>query len=324
MDPKTKIKVFIVTGFLGAGKTTLVKRILKATPDLSKTIVLVNEFGKVGVDGSLIKQTAAADIVELSSGCICCSLKTDMIQALRMLQYEYKPERILIEATGVADPVSIMEVLQERLLASDFVIEKIITVLDADFWETREDFGTVFFNQMSHANLILLNKVDLLSPKTVPLFLEEIKTVAPKAATIPTLHCHIDPDLFWAEPTHRSGNHAAQNLFHYYDPGKDSSVFKSGKSPDNDKKATFQTFSYETHLPLDKLRFNAFLEAAPLHLFRIKGPVKFKGQTRMLNFVGGRAEWENWPDAEATNLAFIGWAIDKKEVLETVKNCHVL
>ncbi|MCK5097832.1 MAG: hypothetical protein KAR45_06990, partial [Desulfobacteraceae bacterium] len=67
-----KTKVFIVTGFLGSGKTTLIKRILKFSSDLSKTIVLVNEFGKVGIDGSLIKNTATADIVELTSGCICC------------------------------------------------------------------------------------------------------------------------------------------------------------------------------------------------------------------------------------------------------------
>lgn len=330
MTDKIKTKVFIVTGFLGAGKTTLVKRILQETPDLSKTVVLVNEFGKVGVDGSLIKQTAAADIVELSSGCICCSLKTDMIQALRMLKYDYSPERILIEATGVADPASIIDVLQERLLASEFVLEKTITVLDSDFWEARESFGIVFNNQMTRADLILLNKVDLMDPEAIPLILKEIKDVSPDAPTIPTVHCNIDPDLFWAvpeitDPDLKKQTIENRSIFEYYDPLKDANTRLDVEQTETSQadSAGFQTFSFSSETPMDEAGFNAFLASVPLELFRIKGPVKFENQTRMLNFVGGQIGWEPWCGTDSTSLAFIGWSVGEQQVIEQVKTCLV-
>ncbi len=328
MNHKPKTKVFIVTGFLGAGKTTLVKRILRATPDLSKTALLVNEFGKVGVDGSLIRQTAAADIVELSSGCICCSLKTDMIQVLQKIKYEYSPEQILIEATGVADPVSVVEVLREQPLVAEFLLEKTITVLDSDLWEARESFGTVFRNQITRADLILLNKVDLLDPDAIPVILKEIKVVSPKALAIPSLHCNIDPDLFWAVSDLKDKdvqNRAARtgSIFESYDPVKDEYA-----DPDLDRtdisqpdKAGFQTFSFKSQAPMDKAGFDDFLASVPLHLFRIKGPVKFENQTRMLNFVGGRIGWEPWCETDFTRLAFTGWSVREQDVLEQVNAC---
>lgn len=325
MDQPKRTKVFIVTGFLGAGKTTLVKQILRATKDLSKTVVLVNEFGKVGVDGRLIKQTAAADVVELASGCICCTLKTDMIQALRMLRYDYSPERILIEATGVADPVSIIEVLNERLLASEFVLEKTITVLDSDFWEAREGFGTVFINQMTWADLILLNKVDTLEPERVPVILDEIKEMSPESAVIPSLYCHIDSDLFWADQEIKSHGRVSGALFEFYDPAKDEYTSQASNETGSaqTKIIGFQTFSFTSERPMNEDGFNDFLETVPLELFRIKGPVKFESQTRMLNFVGGRIGWEPWSGTHSTNLAFIGWSVREMQVLEKVKNCLV-
>ena len=170
-----KSKVFIITGFLGSGKTTLLKRILKSAKDLSRTIVLVNEFGKVGIDGSLIKNTAAANIVELNSGCICCSLKVDLIQTLQILWEKYAPERVIVEATGVADPLSIIETLDDRMLAPHFQYEKTIMVVAGDFWEARHVFGTVFKSQLNQSDLILLNKIDTLEKSAIPVILKEIQ-----------------------------------------------------------------------------------------------------------------------------------------------------
>lgn len=320
-DRAGRINVFLVTGFLGAGKTTLVKRILQAGQDLSRTIVLVNEFGKVGVDGSLIRRTAAADVVELSSGCICCSLKTDMIQALRMLKHEYSPERILIEATGVADPKAIVDVLRERLLADDFQLEKTVTVLDADFWEAREGFGTVFAHQLACADLILLNKVDLLDPSEIPSVLAEIREASPDALIVPSFHCNVDPDLIWAETgRHRPGQQSPgpESLFEFYDPEKDAFAGSASGSADAEG---FKTFSFKSEHPMDETAFNQFLGSVPLELFRIKGPVKFSGHTRVLNFVGGNVNWEPWADAAHTNLAFIGWEVGEKNVLRQVEAC---
>lgn len=310
-----KTKVFIVTGFLGSGKTTLVKQILQTSSDLSQTVVLVNEFGEMGIDGDLIRQTAAADVVELTSGCICCTLKTDLIQTLRMLRYDYAPRRIIIEATGVADPLAIIESLREPLLCSQFSLEKTVTVLDSDFWEAREGFGTVFASQLKNGDIILLNKIDTIDPSQIPQILQEIREEAPQAKIIPSLHCRIDPELFWAEAAAPHGF----SLFQAYDPGKDAYGKKTG--PVTAETAGFTTFSFETPALLDEKAFDDFLKTVPLELFRIKGPVRSAGQTRMLNFVGGKAEWLSWAETPSTCLAFIGWGVEKETTLEKVRAC---
>ena len=318
-----KTKIFIITGFLGAGKTTLLKRILESSADLSKTVVLVNEFGKVGIDKSLIKHTAPADIVELTSGCICCSLKIDLIQTLQILRYQYAPEQLVIEATGVADPLSIIEVLSDRTLLPYFQLEKTITVVDSDFWEAREAFGTVFKNQINQADIILLNKIDTIDKPDIPIILKEIKEGSAKALVIPTLHCNIDPDIIWSQPEQESPGMLKDKLFQAYDPEKDFYSPLNGEGTMTAKEAGFISFSFETTTPLDQELFMEFLNTIPLELFRIKGPVRFVDETKMLNFVGGKSEWQKWPDTVTTCLAFIGWDVIEELVLKKLNKCIV-
>ena len=318
-----KTKVFIITGFLGSGKTTLLKRILSFSGDLSKTIVLVNEFGKVGIDGSLIKNTAAKKIIELNSGCICCSLKIDMIQTLQILKYEYAPERLVIEATGGADPLAIKEALNDRMLLPHFQLEKIITVVDSDFWEARDAFGTVFESQINEADLILLNKIDTLDKKDIPILLKEIQDESAKALVIPTLHCNIDPGIIWSHQDPKKPVMEKASLFKAYDPEIDFYSPLDKKGPMTAEKAGFISFVFETEKPLDKALFKAFLNSVPLELFRIKGLVRFYDQTEMLNFVGGKSEWQRWHDPVNTCLAFIGWNVIEERVLEKLNNCII-
>ena len=318
-----KTKVFIVTGFLGSGKTTLIKRILKFSEDLSKTIVLVNEFGRIGIDGSLIKKTAAAQIVELTSGCICCSLKIDLIQTLQILRHEYSPERLVIEATGVADPLAISEALNDRMLLPHFRLEKIITVVDSDFWEAREAFGTVFESQIKQADIILLNKIDTLEKQDITVMLKEIQAESAKALVIPSLHCNIDPDIFWSPWEQEKLDEVKRSLFKAYDPETDFYSPLNGEGSMSAKEAGFISFSFETTKPLDQELFMAFLSRVPLELFRIKGPVKFVDRTQMLNFVGGKSQWQKWPDIATTRLAFIGWDVIEEQILEKVNQCIV-
>ena len=142
-----KTKVIVLAGFLGAGKTTLLKRILSWETDLSGTVVIVNEFGAVGIDGSLLTD-AGSDVVELTSGCVCCSLQADLTLTLKKIRQQFNPSRIIIEATGVADPRAIVDVFQDAELQEYMAVDKIITVLDADFWEVRECLGTLFFSHV--------------------------------------------------------------------------------------------------------------------------------------------------------------------------------
>ncbi len=318
-----KTKIFIISGFLGAGKTTLLKRILNFSDDLSKTVVLVNEFGKVGIDGALIKSTAAADIVELSSGCICCSLKIDMIQSLQILRYDYSPERIIIEATGVADPLSIIEALEDRALAPYFCLEKTVTVVDSDFWEAREAFGHVFKSQMKQADIILLNKIDALDKSEIPVILKEIRDEYVMGLVIPTLHCNIDPGILWSQQEPKAQDDMKNPFFQTYNPEVDLYSPLNGEGTMTAKEAGFISFSFKTTKDLDEKLFMKFLNTAPLELFRIKGPVRLGNQTKMLNYVGGKSEWQNWPDTVTTCLVFIGWDVIEDKILDRLSRCMI-
>lgn len=191
-------EVVLLSGFLGSGKTTLLKRILSWEDNLSETVVVVNEFGDVGVDGALLKDSGS-DVVELTSGCICCTLQIDLKQTLIQIRARFDPRRILIEASGIADPATIASLIQEPDIKPHMDLNKIVTVLDAECWKAREAFGTVFYNQLRFADLILLNKIDLFDRDEIRLFLKEIHEAVPQSRVIPTLYCRVDPETIWAE-----------------------------------------------------------------------------------------------------------------------------
>jgi G3E family GTPase len=305
-----KAAVIILVGFLGSGKTTLLKQILSWETDLSGTVVVVNEFGDVGVDGALLKDSGS-DVVELTSGCICCTLTADLRQSLVRIYTEFKPERILIEASGVADPTSIATVLTEPGLRDGLVLKKIITVLDGDFWEAREAFGPLFYNQLEMADLILLNKVDLLGPDQVPKFLRGIHQEVPDSQVVPTIHCQVDPQTLWED---RMPRFVGLKPIDFYQTGR------GRKSVDA---ARYVAFSFESTTPLEEVCFERFMGRLPFEMFRVKGPVRFPDRTVMVNFVGGKMETLPWEDTCDTQLAFIGWEINGDQILSQLKQCVV-
>ena len=189
-------KVILIGGFLGAGKTTLLRHILKWPGDLSKTALLINEFGRVGIDGDLL-EGFQTPMVELTNGCICCSIQGDMLKAIEEILDGFHPQRLLIEATGVADPFDILRFLSTAAVSSRLSPPKVVTVLDADLWEGREYFGPLFFNQIKAADLLLFNKIDLLPKDDIPRCLEEIREINKDCSIIPTYHGQIDPEVLW-------------------------------------------------------------------------------------------------------------------------------
>lgn len=144
--------------FFGAGKTNFL--LLSWPEKLSGTAILVNEFGKLGIDGELF-EGFDTPVVEKANGCICRSLKGDLIRTLRDILDRMHPQRLLIEATGVADPLDILTVLELPEFNAQLKKVKVVTIVDADFWGAREFFGPLFYSQIKVADLILLNKIDL-------------------------------------------------------------------------------------------------------------------------------------------------------------------
>jgi G3E family GTPase len=274
----------------------------------------------VGIDGSLLKGSGS-DVVEMSSGCICCSLSADLMKSLRSVWERFKPRRIFIEASGVADPSAIAPVLEHPEMRPLMSLYKIITVLDADYWEAREAFGRLFFNQLEIADLILLNKIDLLDEKLIPQFLNQLHELMPDCQVIPSIYCRVDPETLWTEVR---GKDFGLKPIQFYRP-----IQADRKGQNQPEKritqpvdaSNYVTFSFQEPHALDENRFRAFLKNLPWEVFRMKGPVRFKDRIEMINFVGGKGEWVPWDGPPETRLAFIGWNINPEETLGRLKAC---
>jgi G3E family GTPase len=319
-DTSGKAAVVLLSGFLGAGKTTLLRRVLSWETDLNGTVVIVNEFGEVGIDGALLKDAAGSDMVELTSGCICCTLSSDLKQSLLGIWDRLSPKRVLIESTGVADPTAIADVLSEPDMADRMRLEKTVTVLDADFWEAREVFGPLFYHQLEMADLILLNKIDLVDAERVPAYLKEIHHAIPDCRVVPTIHCRVDPQTLWSTPDRKKT--ALLKPMEFYRP---AGMLREAREPDSDRvdASRYVTFTFRTDRPLQEDRFRLFAQSLPFEVFRMKGPVRFAERSAMVNHVGGKSDIFPWPDEGETLLAFIGWDIEAKEILKRLRGCAV-
>jgi len=329
-----KAKVIVLAGFLGAGKTTLLKRILSWETDLSGTVVIVNEFGSVGIDGALLAEDGS-EVVELTSGCVCCSLKVDLHLTLKTVREQFNPKRIFIEATGVADPRAIVEVFADAALQAYMAVDKIVTVLDADFWEVRENLGTLFFNQLREADLILLNKIDNVDHNRVSLMLKELHATAPEAQVIPTIQCGVDPESLWAVGRRKDFGLEPDRFFQIATPtpGHDHqpdhsdhaeavSAVTTGQAV-GEEKSHYIAFHFSHSTPLDEKCFKRFAEKLPWELFRMKGPVRFHDRTVLVNYAGGRCGWSDWNGAQETRLAFVGWEVSGEETIRQLRKCVI-
>lgn len=314
---QTAADVLLISGFLGSGKTTLLKRILGWHSDLSDTVVLVNEFGKVGIDGVLLKD-GGSDVVELSGGCICCTLRIDLRRSLLRIWDRFAPRRIIIEASGVADPRGVLSVLEDLPFSGSMRLDKVVTVMDADLWEHRDEFGPVLIHQLETADLILLNKIDVVDSADVPRFLAQFHEAFPGTRVLPTIACDIDPTVLWtpsfrekARPAHMDRSHGHPEDGHGHPEDSHGHLEEAG----------FVTFTFHDEGVLDETRFNGFLASLPLEVFRIKGPVRFARGSFMVNHVGGRTEIHPWTDGDGTLLAVIGWHIEAGPYLEKLRGC---
>jgi len=314
-----KACVVLLSGFLGAGKTTLLKRILSWEANLADTIVLVNEFGDVGIDGELLKNSGS-DVIELTSGCICCTLSADLKQSLTDIWKRFGPRKIFIESSGVADPISTAAVINDPDLAGSMTLSKIITVLDADFWEAREAFGPLFYNQLEIAHLILLNKIDLFDGGQISQFLKEIHNTLPNSQVIPTIHCRIDPQILWADAKPKI---PGLKPIQFYQPDSTIAEPRSETNPVRPTvdASTYVTFVFENTHFVDEDCFHQIIDELPWEVFRIKGPVQFADRVELLNFVGGKSEWLPWQGEPHTQLAIIGWDINPDDILKKLAAC---
>lgn len=180
----TKIDIF--SGFLGAGKTTLIKKLLQEALDASKVVLIENEFGEIGIDGGFLKE-AGVEIKEMNSGCICCSLVGDFGSSLKEVIETYHPERILIEPSGVGKLSDVMKAVQDVDTDAEVVLNSAVVVVDANKCKMyAKNFGEFFLNQIEHAGTIILSRTADIQEKKLNTALEIIREHNAKAAVITT------------------------------------------------------------------------------------------------------------------------------------------
>ena len=178
-------KIDIVSGFLGAGKTTFIKRVLEIVKN-EKTVLIENEFGEVGIDGGFLEDSGI-EIKEMNSGCICCSLVGDFTSSLKEILEKYEPQRVIIEPSGVGKLSDVMKAVE--LVESKLKIEpgKSVTVVDASKCKMyAKNFGEFFNNQIQYADIIVLSRTDIADEKKQAKAVEIVRELNPTAKIITT------------------------------------------------------------------------------------------------------------------------------------------
>lgn len=186
-------KIDIVSGFLGAGKTTFIKRVLETVKN-EKTVLIENEFGEVGIDGGFLEDSGI-EIKEMNSGCICCSLVGDFTSNLQEILEKYEPERVIIEPSGVGKLSDVMKAVE--LVESKLSIEpgKSVTVVDASKCKMyAKNFGEFFNNQIQYADIIVLSRTDITDDKKQANAIEIVRQINPGAKIITTPLKELDND----------------------------------------------------------------------------------------------------------------------------------
>ena len=292
----------IVTGFLGAGKTSLVNHLLTAPHGL-RIAVLVNDFGAINIDAGLIAKRDG-EVVSLENGCICCSLADGLLAAtVRMLRLPVSPDRIVIETSGVSDPAEVARTFADPDLQPYAPLDGIVTVVDAEYGPSLEGAQAALARQqLGASDIVLLNKVDLVDEPGLKAARDWIHANAPHARILETIRAAAPVSLLMdigANP-HVSSLAIADHI------GRASDSHPHGAPP-------FDTTVVELDEPLSYARLRAALQNLPRTVFRAKGIVyvaEKPGHQLILQATGRRAELavgDRWDGAAPrTQLVFIG------------------
>lgn len=324
----SRIPATILTGFLGSGKTTLLNHILRHNPGL-RIAIIVNELGAVGIDGGLIEQVAADDIVELTAGCICCTIRGDLLAGLqRILQRVEPPEYLIIETTGIADPLPVAQTFFLPGLTRIVRLDGIVTLVDAEQFLRQLPASMMATAQVEFANMLLLNKTDLVSPETRAAVEAKLRQMNPYAPIVRAAHGNVDLRLLLDVGAFRVDDRFTEGADcwlreeaeHDHDHAHPHHGHLDGEE--------IGTVSFVTTEPFAIDRLEQFWMTLPETVFRGKGVLYMAGVRERCIFhqVGARVLVESqraWREDETpeNRLVFIGRALDSAAICATLRGC---
>lgn len=290
--------LYVIAGSLGSGKTTLLRRLLSG--DYGKLAVMINEFGEIGIDGELV-EGRNVDMMELTGGCVCCSLSGEFEAGVRELIEKAAPEAILVETTGVAEADALVEDIQDDL--EDVRLEAVVVLVDADTANRFPEFGYVERNQIAFADLVLLNKTDLVEQAEIDELRQRLEAINPDVRVIETERARVDPELVLARGGERSRP-----------PGRSADRGQSDHG--------MESFAWRPSGSLERRCLEQAMEAWPRAVYRAKGRLTVDGVPMILNYVAGRYQLEPGDENEPA-LVWIGPGVQRHrdKVIASLEAC---
>ena len=246
-------QIIVLCGFLGSGKTTLLKRFLLWEQNQnSKPAVLVSEFGDIDIDGILI-DNKYINLTGITGGCACCDLREELTNALKGILRNESPDRIYLEATGVADPAGILEAIAPVTRVESAFISKVIVVYDTSRHKYFGNDLALVEKQLTTADIVIVNKCDSIVPGRVDQIIDEIRELNPTAQILPTINCVVDPEF----------------------PLKGKSKVKYGCDTVATS-GTFRSFAFLIDAPVSELALKKWIASMSKSVVRVKGFVKLE------------------------------------------------
>jgi G3E family GTPase len=292
MIPRTPIT--LITGPLGSGKTTLLRHILAVQPE--KIAIVMNEFGEIAIDTKVIEGKNVR-IAELGGGCVCCSLLGEFEAAVNEIIAKIAPERIVVETTGLAEPEALVFNIQEAL--PQCRLDGVVSVIDADMLIRFPELGHTTRLQIEGADILLLNKIDLIEPGQIEPIETKLREINANAAIVRTERCRIDPELLFGI-------------------GSERKIAR----PEHRHQPEFESFAFSSSKVFSRDCFEDFANRLPANVVRAKGFIRFADGGQLFNFVAGRWELEPF-ETDSTELVFIGKKIaaEKQAILRALNEC---